>query len=93
MKNQSITVTIFDKKGNVITKLYNRNWRVQMKEKKQYIHVFKFIYLDKQENVLDEFERPCKNKKHSLELAKEIINTSLMNDLYRIKTRKITTLK
>lgn len=93
MKNQSVTITIFDKKGNVITKLYNRNWRVQMKERKNYIHVFKFIYLDKQGNVLDEFERPCKNKKHSLELANLILQTSLMRDLHKIKTRKITTLK
>lgn len=35
MKNKSVTITIIDKQGNVITKLYNRNWRVRMKEKKQ----------------------------------------------------------
>lgn len=64
-----------------------------MKEEKYDVRVFKFYYLDKQGNVLDEFERPCKNKKHSLELANEILNISLMSDLHKIKTRKITTLK
>ena len=63
-----------------------------MKERKQLIKVFKFIYLDRQGNVLDEFERPCKSKKHSLELANEILQTSLMKDLHEIKTRLKTIL-
>ena len=93
MKNQSITVTIFDKKGNVITTATRPKLKERMREKKQEIKVFKFYYLDKQGNVLEEFVRPCKSKKHSLELASFILNTSLMRDLHKIKTRKITTLK
>ena len=93
MENQSVTVTFFDNQGKVIKQVKRQNWREQMKEKKLQIEVFKFIYLDKKGNVLEEFERPCKSKKHSLELANEILQTSLMNDLHKIKTRKITTLK
>lgn len=92
MKRKSVTVTFFDNQGKVIKQVQRPNWREQMKEKQQHIKVFKFIYLDKQGNVLEEFERPCKNKKHSLELANEILQTSLMNDLHKIKTRQITTL-
>lgn len=33
MKNQSVTIVIFDKQGHVITKLYNRNWSVRMKKR------------------------------------------------------------
>ena len=93
MKNQSVTVTFFDNQGKVIKQVKRANWREQMREKQKQMQLFKFIYLDKQENVLDEFDRPCHNKKHSLELANFILQTSLMKDLHKIKTRKITYLR
>ena len=89
MKRKLITVTYFDEKGSKITQVQRPNYREQMKEKQQQIKVFKFIYLDRQGNVLEEFERPCKSKRHSLELADFILKTSLMRDLHKIKTRKI----
>lgn len=93
MKRKSITVTFFDNKGNVIKQVQRANWREQMRKKQQQMQLFKFIYLDKQGNILEEFERPCNSKKHSLELADLILQTSLMRDLHKIKTRKIITLK
>ena len=93
MKNQSVTVTFFDNQGKVIKQVKRPNWREQMREKQKQMQLFKFIYLDKQGNVLDEFDRPCHDKKHSLELANFILQTSLMRDLHEIKTRKIITLK
>lgn len=93
MKPKTITVRFFDKKGNLIKEVERQTWKEQMKEKQLHIKVFKFIYLDKNGNVLGEFERPCKNKRHSLELATFILQTSLMSDLYKIKTKKINTLK
>lgn len=93
MKRKSITVTFFDNQGNVIKQVQRANWREEMRKKQQQMQLFKFIYLDKQGNVLDEFERPCNGKKHSLELANLILQTSLMKDLHEIKTRKIITLK
>ena len=93
MKRKSITVTFFDNQGNVIKQVQRGNWREEMRKKQQQMQLFKFIYLDKQGNILEEFERPCNSKKHSLELANLILQTSLMNDLHEIKTRKITTLK
>lgn len=86
MKNQEITVTFFDKKGNEIKKVKRPNWKEQMKEKNQEIRIYKFYCLDKQGNLLDEFERTCKDKKHSLEIANEILSISLMKDLHKIET-------
>lgn len=93
MKRKSISVTFFDNQGNVIKQVQRANWREEMRKKQQQMQLFKFIYLDKLGNVLDEFERPCNGKKHSLELANLILQKSLMKDLHEIKTRKIITLK
>ena len=93
MKRKSIKVTFFDNQGNVIKQVQRANWREEMRKKQQQMQLFKFIYLDKNGNVLEEFERTCFSKKHAIDISKTILEVTLDNDLHKIKTRKITTLK
>ena len=59
-----------------------------MKLKKLKFQEYTFTYLDKQNNELKQNIWPCFSKKESLKIASKLLAESMMNDLYKIKTRK-----
>ena len=59
-----------------------------MKLKKLKLQEYTFIYLDKQNNELRKVLLICFSKKASLKIASKLLAESMMNDLYKIKTRK-----
>ena len=55
-----------------------------MKEKN-----YEFIYLDKLDNELQREVRECRDKKEAFKIAKLIFWQSNMNDLFKIKVKKV----
>lgn len=55
--------------------------------------IYEFIYLDKQGNELKKELRKCSSKKSAINVSKALLDNSMDNDLHKIKTRKIQTLK
>ena len=88
MNTKSFTVTFFDNQGKEITKKRRLNWREQQQINLNY-KMFKFVYLDKQGNVLDVFARPCRSKQHAFDEACFILKVSLMKGLHSIKTEEL----
>jgi len=51
--------------------------------------IYEFIYLDKKGNKLKKENRKCSSKKHAIYISKLIFDYSRINDLHKIKTRKL----
>lgn len=85
MRKKTIEVTYFDKKGNVTAKVIRETYKEQKKKESEY-KKFRFVLLDVNGDILDQYIRMCKNKKHSLKIADFILKTSLMSNLYKIIT-------
>lgn len=80
-----ITVTYYDEQGKVIAQVIRETYKEQKKKEKDY-KKFLFILLDKNDNIIVQYERKCRDKRHSLELAKFIMQNTLRGNLHQIKT-------
>lgn len=51
--------------------------------------VYEFIYFDKKGNELKREMRKCSSKKSAINVSKALFANSMINDLHKIKTRKL----
>lgn len=51
--------------------------------------IYEFVYLDKIGNELKKENRKCSSKKNAINISKALLDNSMINDLHRIKTRKL----
>jgi hypothetical protein len=53
------------------------------------LYDYTFTYMDKLGNELKKSVLPCFSKKESLKIASKLLSESMINDLFKIKTKKI----
>jgi hypothetical protein len=52
------------------------------------LYDYTFTYMDKLGNELKQSVLPCFSKKESLKIANKLLAESMINDLFKIKTKK-----
>lgn len=52
-------------------------------------NIYEFIYLDKKGNQLKKELRKCSSKKSAINISKALFDISMINDLHKIKTKKL----